>query len=135
MVKSWSRTQATIATSSGEAELYAAVKGAAELIGLQSLATDLGKRLAIELRVDAKATIGIVTRSGLGKMRHIEVGHLWIQQAIKNGRLAVKKVLGTENIADLMTKYLDHGTVSRHMDRLGFQDNGSHRMSAASSKI
>ena len=34
--------QATTATSSGEAEYYALVKGAAEALGMRSLAKDLG---------------------------------------------------------------------------------------------
>ena len=63
-------------TSSGEAELYAAVKAVAELLGIQSLAEDFGQKMSAELLVDAKATIGMVSRSGLGKLRHVEVGHL-----------------------------------------------------------
>ena len=121
VVKSWARTQATLATSSGEAELYAAVKAAAELLGIQSLAKDFGHEMSAELLVDAKATIGMVSRSGLGKLRHVEVGHLWIQEAVKNKRLRVKKVLGTENAADLMTKYLDKATIDKHMTKMGFE--------------
>ena len=120
IIKTWARTQATMATSSGEAELYAAIKGSCEVLGVQSLAKDFGKIMKSELRVDAKATIGILHRQGLGRMRHVEVGHLWIQQAVKSGRISVKKVLGTENIADLMTKYLDYGTSNKHMEAMGF---------------
>ena len=40
-VKSWSNRQDSVALSSGEAEYYACVKAAAELMGLRSLATDL----------------------------------------------------------------------------------------------
>ena len=120
-VKTWARTQATIATSSGEAELYAAVKGASEMLGVQSLARDFGRDLGAELRVDAKATIGMVHRSGLGKLRHVEAGHLWIQQAVRTKRITVKKVLGTENVADLMTKYLDTKTIAKHMECMRFK--------------
>ena len=45
-LKSWSSTQATIATSSGEAELYALAKAAAEGLGIQALAADLGWQLS-----------------------------------------------------------------------------------------
>ena len=41
-LKSWSSTQATVAMSSGEAEYYALVKGAAEGLGMQALMKDLG---------------------------------------------------------------------------------------------
>jgi hypothetical protein len=120
-LKTWSRTQSTVAISSGEAELYAAVKGAAELLGLQSLARDLGFQMGAELRVDARATIGMVHRQGLGKMRHIVVGHLWIQDAVKLGRIKVSKVLGADNIADTFAKYLDQSTIRRHLEEMRFE--------------
>ena len=41
-VKSWSKTQATIAQSSAESELIASVRGATEALGLISLGEDLG---------------------------------------------------------------------------------------------
>ena len=121
LMKSWSRTQATISTSSGEAELYAAVKGAAELLGLRSLAKDFGRILEAKLRVDAKATIGMVHRSGLGKKRHVEAGHLWIQQAVRSKQITVKKVLGTGNIADLLTKCLSGEIIAKHMREMNFE--------------
>jgi hypothetical protein len=125
LLKSWARTQAPIATSSGEAELYAAVKGGGELLGMQSLALDLGVSLNARLKVDAKATIGMVHRLGLGKLRHVEVGNLWIQNAVKEKRLAVDKVLGSENVADLMTKHLDKTTMEGMMARLPFEIAGN----------
>jgi hypothetical protein len=123
LLKSWSKTQTPLATSSGEAELYAAVKGGAELLGMQSLAADLGVILQARLKVDAKATIGMVHRTGLGKLRHVEVGNLWIQSAVKTGRIRVDKVLGSENIADLMTKHLDKATMDGLMARLPLEAN------------
>ena len=90
MIKTWSKTQTVIATSSGEAELYAAVKGAAELLGVQSLAKDFGIDLKVELRVDANATIGMMHRKGLGKLRHVDVGYLWIQDAVRSGVIRKK---------------------------------------------
>ena len=40
--KSWAGTQSTIAASSGEAEYYSLIKGAAEGLGFQAMASDLG---------------------------------------------------------------------------------------------
>ena len=48
-------------------------------------------------------------------MRHIEIRDLWLQKEIREGRVLVHKVLGTENPADLMTKIL---TVKEIDDRL-----------------
>ena len=45
-------------------------------------------------------------REGVGRVRHVEVGELWIQDAVKQKRLTVQKVLGEENPADILTKYV-----------------------------
>jgi hypothetical protein len=81
--------------------------------------------MGARLKVDAKATIGMVHRLGLGKLRHVEVGNLWIQNAVKEKRIQVDKVLGSENIADLMTKHLDKTTMQGLMARLPFETTGS----------
>ena len=41
-LKTWGKTQAIVAKSSGEAELYAVVRGATEALGMAALAKDLG---------------------------------------------------------------------------------------------
>ena len=43
LIKAWSKTQASVTLSSAEAELVAMCKLAAEMIGIGSLAADLGK--------------------------------------------------------------------------------------------
>ena len=73
LLKSWSSTQGTIAMSSGEAEYYALVKAAAEALGIQALAKDLGLAMKIRLWVDSTAAKAIVARIGLGKVRHMGV--------------------------------------------------------------
>jgi hypothetical protein len=73
LLKSWSSTQGTIAMSSGEAEYYAMVKAAAEALAIQALAKDLGYSMKIRLWVDSTAAQAIVSRIGLGKVRHMEV--------------------------------------------------------------
>ena len=63
-LKTWSKTQVFIAKSSGEAELYAVVKGASEAIGMSTLARDLGRRVGIQLRIDALAAKAMIERKG-----------------------------------------------------------------------
>ena len=43
-------------------------------------------------------------RRGLGKLRHLELKWLWVQDAVKEGRVKLKTVRGTENVADHLTK-------------------------------
>ena len=72
VLKTWCGTQATVALSSAEAELVSLVRGAAEGLGLQSLAGDLGHEARLRVRVDSSAAIGICSRTGVGKVRHLD---------------------------------------------------------------
>ena len=73
LLRTWSKEQSHIALSSGEAELYASNRAAAEASGLKSLAADMGIEVEIMLEVGATAAIGIIHRRGLGKVRHVDV--------------------------------------------------------------
>ena len=75
-MKNWSKTQASVALSSGEAELGALVKGSTEALGMQSVLTDLGEQVELAVRSDATAAIGMVNREGLGKVGHLAVADL-----------------------------------------------------------
>ena len=62
---------------------------------------DLWLKASVTLFTDSSAARGIIHREGLGKPRHLETGYLWLQAAVKNKWLQVRKVLGTENPAYL----------------------------------
>ena len=104
-IKSWSSTQPTITLSSGEAELHGVVRAAANGLGYLSLLSDLGIRLRLQLWTDSTASQGICARQGLGKVRHLDVQELWIQQRIRNQDFDLFKVLGEDNPSDLFTKH------------------------------
>ena len=106
ILKSWSKTQGPVALSSGEAEYYSMVRGTVEGIGLQTLAKDLGWDLELRLFVDSSAAKSIASRKGLGKVRHLEVRHLWLQQAVREKKVALRKVEGKLNPSDLGAKGL-----------------------------
>ena len=79
-LKSWSSTQATIALSSAEAELFAVTQGAAEALGMMTLIADFGISLYATVHTDASAAIGIVRRTGLAKLRRLNVRYLCFQE-------------------------------------------------------
>ena len=74
-LKSWSSTQSIIAGSTGEAD-YGLVKGGSNSLGMRALMEDLGVGVKLRLKSDASAAIGIASRRGLGKIRHLEVSQL-----------------------------------------------------------
>ena len=71
VLKSWATTQATVALSSAEAELYSLVKGAAQALGMIAVGRDLGVSLEARIHTDASAALGIIQRQGICKLRHI----------------------------------------------------------------
>ena len=79
-VKHWSKTQSTIALSSGEAELHGIAAGITQGLGMQSIARDLGISIGIRIHTDATAALGICRRRGLGKIRHLDVTDHWCQE-------------------------------------------------------
>ena len=121
LIKSWSVNQSVIALSSGEAEYYALVKSATIALGVQSLCVDLGVICGapIELKSDASAAIGICNRIGLGKVRHIEVNQLWLQEKVAQKKMLITKVGTLENLADALTKSLDSESMKRHLVGVG----------------
>jgi len=129
-IKSWSSTQATVALSSAEAELYALVKGASQTLGIIAMGADFGMTLDGRVHTDASAALGIVNRQGLGKLRHISVQYLWIQDKVRTGGLAVSKVPGHDNPADLFTKHLCADAMQRHVGALGLDFAGGRARSA-----
>ena len=69
LLKTYSKTQAVVAKSSGESELYAVVRASTEPLGISSLFEDFGEAgLKVQVGMDATAAMGIVQRRGLSKL-------------------------------------------------------------------
>ena len=117
-IRSWSTTQKSVTLSSGEAELVALVKLSTEVIGLTQMARDWGLEMFADIYVDSAAAIGVVKRQGNGKLRHIKVGQLWVQEKAESGELAYKKVDGQVNPADVLTKYISESRMETLCENL-----------------
>ena len=84
--------------SSGEAEFVAAVKMSTELIGMMQLLEDWGVTREARVYVDSSAAIGTAQRRGNGKLKHVRVGTLWIQERVEAGELKMTKVLARKTL-------------------------------------
>ena len=104
-IKTWSSTQTTISLSSGEAEFNGVVKGSGAGLGYRSLMKDLGHDVDVRLWTDSSAALGICSRQGLGKLRHIDTHTLWVQQAVRCGSIDLRKIPGEANPADIFTEH------------------------------
>ena len=118
-VRHWSSSQPTIAVSPGEAELGGLCKGAANGIGMRSLAADLGITWSIKVFTDATAAMGMTRRLGVGKVRHLDTALLWIQSKVRGGDVGMEKVAGADNPADALTKYLPGPLLQQQYARMG----------------
>ncbi|CAK0835832.1 unnamed protein product [Prorocentrum cordatum] len=115
---SWARISSSPgpsqALSGAEAELYGIVDGAARgIITSGPRASAKRSRIVVvperhgRVGSDASAAVGISSRSGVGKTRHIATRWLWVQDAVWEKQVILKKIPGETNIADLGTKALE----------------------------
>ena len=80
-----------------------------------------GIKADLVIKSDAVAAIGMVKRQGLGRIRHLAVADLWIQQKAKNGEVHFKKLDGSKNVSDILTKPVETEVLDRHMASMGFE--------------
>ena len=110
-VQTWSVLQQSIALSSGEAEYYAAGLAAAHGIETQHMLEECGIKCRCVVLSDSTAALGMCHRLGAGRVRHMEVRFLWLQDIVAKKRVELKKVHGKANPADVLTKPLSHNVV------------------------
>ena len=91
------------------------VKGASEALGMQSVAADLGINTPVLIKTDSSAAIGICTRTGIGRVRHLATGQLWVQEKIRNHAFRLFKHPGAENPGDICTKHVPAELLRTHL--------------------
>ena len=84
-------------------------------MGLQAVLRYFEVETSITIKSDATAAIAIASRRGLGKVRHIEVCQLWLQEKVRQGDIKVVKVGTNENVADALTKYVSRSVMDMHI--------------------
>ena len=85
-----SSTQSVRALSTGESEFYAITKGSAHSLHSQAILKGFG----------------IASRQGCGRLKHLKVKWLWVQEKVSEKALRLRRHPTETNIADLATKYL-----------------------------
>ena len=92
------------------------VKGACNAMGIRGVFQDVGVEHAIVLYTDSSTAKGISSRRGLGKVRHIELSELWLQDQVARGRIAVRKIRGEDNFSDSLTKHSNQERIKQTMN-------------------
>ena len=68
------------------------IRGASQAIGVRSMLHDMGVETGININTDASAAKRIASRKGVGRVRHIEVHQLWVQEKVSRGEIVIHKV-------------------------------------------
>ena len=105
----WSRTQSTVALSSGEAEMLAALKAASEALFIGNVLEEIGESVELHLKGDSSACQGMLDREGVGAVKHLETKQLWLQEKVQRKELKFIKVPRLKNPADALTHHWDGG--------------------------
>ena len=111
------------------------MKGATEGIGLKSVGRDLGLDHSVTLYTDSSAAMGMVARKGIGRVRLIEVGELWIQDAAKRGVLSIHRIKGEYNPADILNKHVERGKIHQHCHAMGLAPESGRPESAPATTV
>jgi hypothetical protein len=125
-VLSLCRTQATRALSSCEAELFALGSTCAESMFVVSFLTELG--LTEEpptIYSDSSSALALARKRGQGKLKHIEVRLLALQDWQAQGRVLLAKVGTEDNMADLLTKWTSRAVLDKLLPLVGLGDGGA----------
>ena len=126
VIYTFSRNQKSVALSSGEAEYYAGASAASDSILLKEAIQFLtGRRCQVNLYLDSSAARGIITRQGVGRVKHLQIRTLFLQELHKQGTLSVHPVGTKENTADIGTKPLSGKRIKLLLHWLGFQDENN----------
>ena len=85
-------------------------------MGARSVPRYLGHSVRVCVMTDSSAAKGMASRKGLGKVRHVEVNQLWVQQNVGSGEIELRKVEGVKNLADALTKHVEHESIQKHLE-------------------
>ena len=119
LIKHGSTLQTTVALSSGEAEIYACNKGASEGIGISQMCADFDVEKQVHMFTDASACKGAIMRRGTGRLKHIQVQELWLQECVRRGRIVVRKIGREDNCSDLLTHHWAAREAGNHLPKMG----------------
>jgi hypothetical protein len=112
-----SAPQKTVALSSCEAEVNAAVLCVQDIIYQKNTLESIGLRveLPMVLEMDNRGAINLINSFSVGgRTRHIDVKQCFLQELKEAKVLVVKWIAGSENEADIFTKNLDGPLFKRY---------------------
>ena len=101
----WAKKQKSVALSSWESELFAAITSGTTSLGIQSESMDLAYTCSVTVATDSQSIIDHSRRRGHSvASKHVGLRGLWLQEAPMHGKLKLEKVDSAVNPADVCIK-------------------------------
>jgi len=104
-----SKTQATVAASTTEAEYIAAAVGAREALWLAQLLRDIGVLAAgsVQMYGDNQAALTLIKNPmSVNRCKHIDIAYHFVRDRVERGELTVEHIPTAKMVADVLTKAL-----------------------------
>ena len=117
-----SRRQATVSTSTVEAEYIAVAEAGKEAVWLRNLLGELGleQRGPTPLHCDNQGSIRLAGQPTThSRTKHIDIKHHLIRELVDTGRVSLLYISSAEQKADILTKLLPAAAHTRHVNALG----------------
>ena len=118
LLKSSSSTQRTLARQASQSSARA-TDGEMEALGMVHLAKNLGDNLEVNIKIDAKSTMGTLHRKESGRLKHVDTNALWQQEKVASGEVTLDMIPRECNMADIMTHELPCSEILKHMTAMG----------------
>ena len=90
-----------------------------EVLGVRSMCEEWRLSEPCEaslLWADASAALSVAKRQGAGKMRHINVKSLWLQEKAVQKILSYDKIKGEDNPSDGLTKHVRKELIDKYLE-------------------
>ena len=108
------------------AELLSINYGASEGFLLCSILEEIGIDSAqLQIVSDSSSARQVICRRGLGRLRHMKVRQLWLQDQLRLNTIALVPVASEDNTADIFTKHLTPRVFEAHCRALGLKDEAA----------
>ena len=114
VITAWSRTQATVALSSAEAEYVALATGVVELEWVCKLLREMEVTVSPPVCWTDSTGARDMCFKNVSKVKHMALKYYFVKERVKAGDIFVKKVASNENPADILTKNVPKDTLMRH---------------------
>lgn len=119
MVNAFSRTQGLASLSTAGAEGFALGAGVCEGFFIRSILLELNEQVRMTWASDSSLEIAAARRLGLGKMKHVSIIYVFVQELVRSGPVALVNLPTGCNPADIATNALDQLTIEKHLAACG----------------